>query len=247
MILFKKISAAAALLASVSMSATPVYAAETTVRAAAMSQPAGIDYAAWDASSTDVAQHRRYRDRHYRGYRHRDYRNRTSAGDVIAGVAILGGIIAIADAVSKNDRNRNRNVRYDDRDTRNAGLDGAADLCVREVERNTRVQRVDSVDRNASGWRVAGTLYNGESFICRLGQNGRIENIDYGATTRYDNGGFEQSGYRAPVVDRQYSDDRYVTARAERDYPTTDAQPAYPGGPIAGDYEYTEPDTRRGG
>ena len=73
--------------------------------------------------------------------------------------------------------------------------------------------------RSVQGWQVTGSLRTGEPFTCRIGNDGRIETVEYGR------GGF--SG-----TDRQWDDDRYAAARAAHE----GAVPAYPGGPI-GDEE----------
>src|SRR3546814_11796492 len=92
------------------------------------------------------------------------------------------------------------------------------------VERDVRVENIDSVDRTGDGWRVAGTLYNGEGFTCHIGPDGRIDTVDYA--------GFAARG------DKQLGDDRYRAAWAKVDgqrdaeAPRGDAQPAYPGGPL---------------
>ena len=233
--------------------ATPASAADLAV-STVRSDIAPV--AAWDTDAQNAKQYRgyRYRGHRYRGYRHR---NRVDAGDVIAGIAILGGIAAIASAASK-DRDGYRDRRYRDRRypaaypraDRSSGLDRAADMCVREIERDVRVEQIDRVDRNASGWDVTGSLYNGERFTCRIGPDGRIDDIDYGQGaygTTYaptSNGGYE------PAEDRQWDDTVYVQARAATGYATADmpgepvppaatgGQPAYPGGPVDGEPLY---------
>lgn len=229
----RRIAAYASLAAAVSMAATPAAAAEF---------PTGTqsaDYArtaVFDADSENVERYR---------HRYRHHRHRVHAGDVIAGVLILGGIAAIASAASNNDRDRryrerdyrDRNYRdrdYDNRerreDSRNdgaRGIDRAVEMCVSRIERDVRVDSVDSVDRTGEGWRVAGRLYNGESFNCRIGPDGRVDDVGYGSVAASDS--------------RQLSDDRYRTAWAEVDRAKTaeasdgEARPAYPGGPLPGE------------
>ena len=172
---------------------------------------------------------------------------------------IIGGIAAIASAASNSERRerRYRDERYRDdrdydrrdtrRDTRRSGsgrgIDGAVDQCLTEIERDVRVDRVDSVDRTGDGWRVTGTIFNGSRFTCTIDENGRIENVDYG-------GGFAS---RAPVQDNQHSDDRYRAAWAEVDNEKAPAAasaeqeeqlPAYPGGPVDGDLDQQAGDDR---
>ena len=211
-----------------------------------------------------------YYGRYYDPYRYRHRRSRVDAGDVLTGVLILGGIAAVANAV----KNSNRDERYRDRDYRDSdyrdrrgepyrdsnatGLDRAASLCVAAIERDARVETVDSVDRNAAGWTVTGRLFDGQGFSCRIGQDGRIDAIDYGTGaapygTAYDGRAFSGE-------DNQLPDDRYRAARAgieaQGGYavvgdaapllqnspnvgpPPEGPVPAYPGGPLPGDSDY---------
>lgn len=203
-----------------------------------------------------------------RGWR----RNRIDAGDVILGAVIIGGIAAIAN--SENRRRRDRDVVIverdpDDRDRNwrgerrggangsgaggaTSGLDNAAAMCVDAVERGARVGTVDNVARNASGWDITGALTDGSGFRCRIGNDGRIDGIEYGA-------GFA-SGAPLGSAESQWSDDAYASARgalggtvrpdiavqearvdaARRpglaaSAPLSDRMPAYPGGPIPGE------------
>ncbi|PNQ76999.1 hypothetical protein BA950_05920 [Erythrobacter sp. SAORIC-644] len=223
----KSISVAPALLAVVSMTAMPAQAAELPqvgpVHVAQAISPA------WAPGDDTADQYRRYRHRRHRG---------VDAGDVIAGVLILGGIAAVASAASSS---RDRNPRYPDPqrgdyhndDTR--GLDRAVSICVDEIERNARIQTVDAVNRNARGWSVTGSMYDGQSFSCVIGGNGRIDAIDYGRGGDTYGNGYSDGGYgyeaNNGIDDRQYSDDYYAAARAR----TESAVPAYPGGPLPGE------------
>lgn len=167
-----------------------------------------------------------------RGWRGRGWRRRgPSAGDVLAGVAIIGGIAAIAAAANNNRRNRdvvvvdrNRPRDWDRRDDRArfddrranprssgaGGLDAAVNQCLASVERDVRVDNVDAVQRTAQGWLVAGSLFNGSNFECRIGNDGRIENIDFGA-----GGGFGASMGAGSGANSgaQWDDARYADAR----------------------------------
>ena len=223
----KSISVVPALLAVVSMTAMPAQAAELPqvgpVHVAQAISPA------WAPGDDTADQYRRYRHRRHRG---------VDAGDVIAGVLILGGIAAVASAASSA---RDRNPRYPDPqrgdyrydDTR--GLDRAVSICVDEIERNARIQTVDAVNRNARGWSVTGSMYDGQSFSCAIGENGRIDAIDYGRGGASYGNGYSDGGYgyeaNNGIDDRQYSDDYYAAARAR----TESAVPAYPGGPLPGE------------
>lgn len=134
--------------------------------------------------------------------RHRD---RVDAGDVIAGILILGGIAAVASAASKNKR-RDQEYRYpannypqrertsgdyaedrDERDDRSerqgwregTGIDDAINRCMDEVSRgSTKIEEVDSVNRDGDGWRVQGRTDGGGNFSCTVDGDGRIRNVN---------------------------------------------------------------------
>jgi hypothetical protein len=169
------------------------------------------------------------------GWRGRGWRRRgPSAGEVLAGVAIIGGIAAIASAASNNRRNRDvvvvdrdrpqdwnrdqRNPQWRGDDRRSnprasgaGGLDGAVSQCLGVIERDVRVDEVQSVQRTAQGWLVGGTLFNGSGFQCRIGNDGRIENIDYGAGGGL--GAASGAPGTAPAAGGQWDDNRYAAAR----------------------------------
>ena len=244
----RRFAALPATFASLALVATPVAAAEfpdAGVPAPAISTAHGV----WSIDGETYDRHRRYRHRRDRGI---------SAGDVLAGVLIIGGIAAVASAASNADRNdrevRNRRYRgadYPYRERRgdsryaasDSGLDRAVSMCVREIERDVRIETVDNVSRTGAGWSVSGRLYDGSGFTCRIDNNGRIDAVDYGTG----------SGGYSDVDDRQYGDDRYRSAWAEIDAergedpvprapaPTyrerAEQMPAYPGGPIDGDLD----------
>lgn len=235
---------------------------------AAAPAAASVDYTVFDASRFDPASTaaewrcRGWRcnrwDRRWgrRGWR----RNRVDAGDVLIGAAIIGGIAAIASA---NNRTRERDVvvverdrdwrddsrRFDDRgaprrSTGSPGLDSAVDQCLARIERDVRVENVDNVARTGRGWQVSGTLFNGAPFDCRIGNDGRIEGVDFGGG--FAGGDFGVANTAAPRADGQWSDDRYAAARLAAGGPTrpdglapvepgTQRLPAYPGGPIPGE------------
>ena len=236
MSVFKPVATVLSLCAAGSLAAIDVAAAElpSTGPAVAVATPGVFETEAMEAND----------HRYYRYRRHR----RVDAGDVLAGVLIIGGIAAIANAAAKNNRDRDyryrdRDYRYRDRDYRDRdaryrdrrydnryddsrGIDRAVDMCVREVERDARVDRVDSVERDGNGWEVEGRLYNGEEFSCRIGSDGRIEDLDIDD---------RDVAYADSVEDRQWDDQRYAQARARMDRQPTTAQPSYPGGPLPGD------------
>lgn len=212
-----KISAALASVAALTMAATPAAAIELPARGPAAADGAP---AAWSAESVAAERHR---------YRHRHWRDRDDgidAGDVIAGAVIIGGIAALAGAFD-NDRDERRADYRDSRPSyQSDGLDRAVDMCVSEIERDVRVSSVEGVDRTFDGWRVRGSLYDGERFTCHIGTDGRISDIDYGE------GGVS---YRTDVRDNQWSDATYAAAWNRVDGGTAPLQPAYPGGPLPGE------------
>lgn len=257
----KTLGVAAGMTAACALAAAPASAAEIPVNTA----PAGITSqmfeqdAAFDvfAHESEVAEHHRWR--RYRGYR-RGWRRhrRVGVGDIIAGAVIIGGIAAIANSASRNNERRYRDRDYDYRDDRRrdrredrrgdsrydggSGIDNAVSQCVNQIERDVRVDSVDSVDRTGEGWMVQGAIYNGERFTCRIGNDGRVTGVDYGA-------GFTGASAE-PVEDNQWSDERYAEARRNqpvgqpdvayqaqpvRPTPETEPQPAYPGGPLPGE------------
>ena len=139
------------------------------------------------------------------GWGHRDRGDDTGAW-VVGGIIGIGMIAAIASAASKSKREREarypeRDYRDDDNrgddyrggDSRYGGrsddsnrsysgssrnIDGAVDSCVGEVERgSTRVDTVDSVDRDGSGWRVTGRISGGRAFDCAVDTGGRIRSV----------------------------------------------------------------------
>lgn len=158
---FKRSAAALALVASFSMAATPAIARD------------------WGGGW---------------GGRHR-HNDRIDGGDVLAGILIIGGIAAIASAASKaskqqrNDREpepryRDDAPRYGGEDDRpewrdGTGIDSAVNRCIDEVNRGrTRVGEVDSVNRDAGGWRIAGTTTANGNFSCVIDRDGRVRNVN---------------------------------------------------------------------
>lgn len=185
---FRRAAAFPAIAAALSMTAMPVAAASLQSPASSSYAPAD---AVWSEAGQSAHQFRRHHHRYDR-YRHR-HRDRVDAGDVLAGVLIIGGIAAFANAVKKDRARdyRDRDYRYRDRDTgdwrgregpayrERSGLENAAAICAAEVEREVRVAAIDRVERDAAGWQVEGTLADGAGFICRIGPDGRVADIDY--------------------------------------------------------------------
>ncbi len=65
---------------------------------------------------------------------------------------------------------------YAGSDWRGAGaIDGAVSACTGEIERGQhRIDSVESVNREADGWRTDGRLQDGRAFSCTSGSDGRI-------------------------------------------------------------------------
>ena len=239
--------ALAGALAGITMLAVPAAAGPAIAAPAAGTAaiPAAFDHASFDPAANGAYWRcwgRRCGWRPYYGRRH----DHVDAGDVLIGAAIIGGLAAIISAENRRERERERDVviverdwredarRYDDRraaprGSGASGLDNAVDLCLARIARDARVDSVDTVTRTGAGWRVGGALFNGAPFTCRIGNDGRIEGVDYG----------DGAASSVPRGDGQWSDDRYSAARlamagpAQPEAPV--ALPAYPGGPIAGE------------
>jgi hypothetical protein len=206
MALTNRFAAASALAAAFSLTATPLAAADLP---AAAPQGLGAPYAVtpYDGDAENAQRHRWGR---YRG------RDRVDVGDVLAGVLIIGGIAAIANAASKNRDERNHypdtypdeRQRYRQGDWRadGSGLERAVDMCVDEIERGPdQVGTIDNASRTGDGWTVSGALDTGAGFSCRIDNNGRIRDIDLGGP---------RADYAPQDEDRQWSDDYYARARA---------------------------------
>jgi hypothetical protein len=200
-----------------------------------------------------------------RGYR----RNRVDAGDVLVGAAIIGGVLAIASSTRRRERDRNVVVidrdpqfrdrrddrRADVRRTGSAGLDNAVDMCVQRIERDVRIDAIDNVERTPSGWQVSGNIFNGARFECRIGNDGRIDAIDYDGT--FGAGDWREPQAAADVpAPGQWDAEAYANARAgiggtvRPDIAVQETEvrggvsaapvraaalPAYPGGPVPGE------------
>jgi len=64
---------------------------------------------------------------------------------------------------------------------RSLGLDRIAETCVSVVERERdRVNTVEGLARDASGWSVSGSLNDGSAFSCRIGIDGRLQDVHFG-------------------------------------------------------------------
>jgi len=70
------------------------------------------------------------------------------------------------------------------------GLNSAVDNCVAEIERADRkVDTVDTVERQASGWRVSGQVNGGRQFACMVDGDGRIRSATVDGQAAYPGGG----------------------------------------------------------
>lgn len=266
-----RFQALAGMTAALAMTATPIAASAAELPGSTPVQTRTGAIPAPGVFSIEDENAQRHRDWRYRGYRHHRHRG-IDAGDVLAGVLIIGGIAAIANAAEKNKRERDYRYRhrdYRDRDYRDRdyfprrgdnrydggrGIDNAVRMCVNEIERDVRVDNVDGVDRTGDGWRVSGSLYNGEGFTCRIGPDGRISDIDYGARASgedFSDAFADNASAEERPADGQWTDDRYAAARANTDTSKTPARtveaeqlPAYPGGPVPGEASDTGEDDR---
>lgn len=171
---------------------------------------------------------------------HRRWRRHRGGGDVLAGILILGGAVAVAKAIeNSNDRKyRERDERYRDyrdydrdaqyRDSRyprldaaRRGIDGAIEDCVEEVERDERVGTVDTAERDSSGWQVGGELARGGRYSCTFSADGRVRDVDIDMGRRSSRAIDED---RDLAADRgRYDDDYYASARSRIE----DEQPAF--------------------
>ena len=131
------------------------------------------------------------------GWGHHRHRDRVDGGDILAGILIVGGIAAIASAASKAKKEREQMPRdYPDEPYREdhndygrgddrpewregSGIDMAVNRCIDEVNRGReRVGEVESVNRDADGWRVSGTTTGRGNFSCTIDRDGRIRNVN---------------------------------------------------------------------
>lgn len=265
--------ALAGALAGTTILAAPAAAATTPAPLSGFgSSASAFDYSRFDPASTSTDWRCRGWGCRGGGWGRRGWRrNRIDAGDVLIGAAIIGGIAAIAS--SNNRRERDRDVviverdrqwrdeprRYDDRRTERrgsgaAGLDSAVDQCLTRIERDVRVDTVDNVERTGAGWLVSGALFNGAPFQCRIGNDGRIEGVDFGGGNFGGSWGAAPDAAPVQRAGGQWSDARYADARAAvggtvrpdmavsettitrtAAAPASMVMPAYPGGPIPGE------------
>lgn len=228
------------MVAALSLTIAPASAAEVPFVAAIPAHSDAMPVV--DVAAEQTSEH--YRRGRYHRYR---YRRGPGLGDVIAGVLIVGAIAHIAKNATREDR-RDRDYRRDVRWDDDRGIDRAVEMCVDAIERESRVETVERADRTARGWQIEGTIAGGDGFTCLIGEDGRIDRIDYGAGAapydyddadddRYDDIGYEDD--RAVTEpdenDRQWDDDRYASewSRVDRQAAKTEeTASAFPGGPV---------------
>ena len=185
-----KLAAAPAMIAMLTLAATPASAADMSLAPLAETAIAQIP---------DIEASQRADNHRYHRYRHR---RGPGLGGVVAGVLIIGAIAHAAKAAAQDDgRYRDRRERDYRRDAsweQGRGIDRAVSMCIDAVERDARVESVDRADRIARGWRIEGTIARGGGFTCYIDNDGRgIEvNLSRGGG-RYER---DDSDYR----DRDY-------------------------------------------
>lgn len=175
----------------------------------------------------------RYRHRH----RHGRYDDGFGIGDVITGIVLIGGAVAIANAMSDSDDDRRRypdrypyprdaNAYPQDRHVPSrahdsqAEMQGAIDRCITGVERDERVATVDVASRVLNGWTVEGGLHGGGLYRCEIDSFGDVRDISIDGQ---DFSSWDQSA-RQPSSYGREDDDYYTQARARQGMGTPDAR-----------------------
>ncbi|WP_438730318.1 hypothetical protein ACR9YC_04265 [Parasphingorhabdus sp. DH2-15] len=132
---------------------------------------------------------RRFRRRRFRrGFRRRGIRG----GDILAGILIIGGIAAIADAASNDNNNRrtyprrDRNQQQRNTRTTTSDINAAADQCANAAEERygngSRVNDISRIERADNGFNVQGTIEvqnQLDSFSCGV-IGGQIQYLEFG-------------------------------------------------------------------
>ena len=152
--------------------------------------------------------------------KHRD-KDKVSAGEVIAGVAILGGIAAILSSGNNRDRRYDNDYRYGRNDRYNRNRHGdyrrnnsrrAVNKCIRRAERRAgrngyaKVTDIRDIDRTRYGYRIKGRLTVQDNYNRgNRGYNSRYNRHDRGYGNHYnrsyDKGKFTCYVERGRVVD----------------------------------------------
>lgn len=126
------------------------------------------------------------------------------AGDILTGVAVIGGIAAIASAIGRDGNRYGYTNRYQYRDD----YTNAVNACGYEAERYGRGGRISvtDVDRRGNGYRVRG--------VVDAGYNNGYGYDPYGAGRYgYDNGRYSGYNRYAQQVGFSCSTDRYGRIR----------------------------------
>ncbi len=166
---------------------------------------------------------------HYR-YRHGRHDDGFDLGDVITGILVIGGAVAVANAISDNadddrpsypDRYpypRDANSFPYDEHTPDPVHDGQAEMaraidrCIADVEREERIATVDVASRVLNGWTVEGVLRSGGLYRCEVDSFGDIRNVsvDGRELSSWNNEARQTSSYE------REDDDYYARARARQ-------------------------------
>lgn len=123
-------------------------------------------------------------------YRYRDRDRGIDSGDIITGIAILGGIAAVTSALGR-DRGRYGGYGNNGYDRYRGGYTAAVNSCGYEAERMARGRvQITDVDRTGNDrYRVRGVVETGYDRYDRGGY-GRYDRYDrYDRYSRYDRGG----------------------------------------------------------
>lgn len=140
------------------------------------------------------------------GYGHWRHHHRHGEGsDLLAGLLIVGGIAAIANAAAKSsaEKEAEKPYRYpdspepaepDDSGYREApeessdypegaraggGFDEAVDRCAQEIERGERsIDTIDNVARAGDRYTVEGRLADGRGYSCSVSEDGSVPSVD---------------------------------------------------------------------
>ena len=147
-----RFSVGAALAATLSMVASPVFAAQLPTPVAPVAP------VVHSATSDDGSVQNRYRGWSQYGRYHKRHRGGIDGGDVLAGVLVLGGIAAIASAAS-NSKNRDT---YRDRDYRYRNND---DYRYRDNRRDSQDRYQDKYDQGYRDGRDGDSGYRGSSAL----------------------------------------------------------------------------------
>lgn len=61
-----------------------------------------------------------------------------------------------------------------------SAMNRAVDSCVGAIERDHQVEAVDTVNRDAGGYAVRGTIRGGQGFVCSIGSDGQVRSATAG-------------------------------------------------------------------